>query len=1089
MAVTESHLQPVGELSGLTNLYLAVGLPLRNTEELTTLLQQIYDPSSPQYRHYLTPEQFTEMFGPTEEDYQDLIAFVKANGLTVSGTHPNRVVLDVKGAVTDIEKAFHVTMRVYQHPTESRTFYGPDVEPSLNLSAPVLHISGLDNYTLAHPRLHRSRRGQAQNATPKSGSGPDGSYMGKDFRAAYAPGVALTGSGQAVGLVEFDGYYANDITAYEATNGLSSVTLKNVLLDGFDGTPTTGPDSGNAEVALDIEMAISMAPGLSEVIVYEAGPTGTPDDVLSQMVSDNLAKQLSCSWGWGGGPDTTADQLFQQMAAQGQSFFNASGDSDAFVGDTSSEFPSDDPHITQVGGTTLTTTGPGGSYVSETVWNMGFVYSDRGFLGSSGGISTLYSIPSWQQGITMSSNQGSTTMRNVPDVAMVADNVSIVADNGQQETVVGTSCATPLWASFVALANQQAVANGQSTVGFINPAIYAIGQGANYSSDFHDITTGNNEWIASPNQFLAVTGYDLCTGWGAPNGSDLINALANPSGADLSVAMTGSPDPVVLDEDLTYTITVINNGPATATSVTVTDSLPATVTYVSTTSSQGTSSHVGGGVNCALGSLSANTTATVQIVVIPTVTGVITSIVTVSADQSDPNPANNTATVTTTVLAPAQLGVSPANYDFGTLTTGTTALATFVVTNTGGVTLTGTATSGGEPFAVLSGNSFSVPGSGSANVVVSFTPPSPVDFTGNVVFSSNGGNVTSSLTGMGTTNAPSDTTPPTLVVLSPTDYQVFTNAAITVTGLASDASGINGVTVNGAAASVAGTNWSAAFTLNSGTNTITVIATDDSANMNTATQVVHAVLNAMIPTNHPPQITAGLSVTNALLQVGSTAVVLVGEPIVFSVSATDVDGDSLEYQWVFGDGDRTNTTIGTVEHVYTNECGPYSASVTVSDGQASTNSDLTVAVACQMRITKLQVNLDFTKTNSDSCTLEGVFELPADYSFAGKTATLDVGGAEVSFTLPSKGGSAHNGQSTFSERTFNEENGLWTVKATLKKGSWQDAWAGQGLVNATIPSPGVFVQLQVILLIDNEAFVADQLLNYTAKAGKSGTAR
>jgi PKD repeat protein len=245
----------------------------------------------------------------------------------------------------------------------------------------------------------------------------------------------------------------------------------------------------------------------------------------------------------------------------------------------------------------------------------------------------------------------------------------------------------------------------------------------------------------------------------------------------------------------------------------------------------------------------------------------------------------------------------------------------------------------------------------------------------------------------------------------------------------------------------------------------------------------------MIPTNLPPQITAGLSVTNALLQVGSTAVVLVGEPIVFSVSATDVDGDSLQYQWVFGDGDRTNSTIGTVEHVYTNECGPYSASVTVSDGQASTNSDLTVAVACQMRITKLQVNLDFAKTNSDSCTLEGMFELPADYSFAGKPATLDVGGAEVSFTLPSKGGSAHNGQSTFSERTFNEENGLWTVKATLKKGSWQDAWAGQGLVNATIPSPGVFVQLQVILLIDNEAFVADQLLNYTAKAGKSGTAR
>ena len=509
MAVTELHLPPVSQLSGSTNLYLAIGLPLRNKEELNNVLQQIYNPASPDYRRYLTPEQFTERFGPTEQDYQTLIAFMQANGLTVSGTHPNRLVLDVKGAVTDIEKAFHVTMRVYNHPAKARTFYAPDVEPSLDLAVPVLHISGLDNYALPQPMVHQVAVDRVKNATPNSGSGPSGSYMGKDFRAAYAPGVTLTGSGQTVGLVEFDGYYANDITAYEATNGLSNVTLKNVLLDGFNGTPTTGPNSGNAEVALDIEMAISMAPGLSKVIVYEAGPNGTPNDVLSQMVSDNQAKQLSCSWGWGGGPDATADQLFQQMAAQGQSFFSASGDSDAFVGGTSSQFPSDDPYITLVGGTTLTITGAGGSYVSETVWNSGFVRTYRSYLGSSGGISTSYSIPNWQQGISMTANQGSTTMRNVPDVAMVADNVSIMADNGQQETVVGTSCAAPLWAGFIALANQQAVANGQSTVGLINSAIYAIGKGASYTTDLHDITTGNNEWSSSPTKFSAVTGYDL----------------------------------------------------------------------------------------------------------------------------------------------------------------------------------------------------------------------------------------------------------------------------------------------------------------------------------------------------------------------------------------------------------------------------------------------------------------------------------------------------------------------------------------------------------------------------------------------------
>ena len=526
-AVAELHLQPVGRVSGATNLYLAIGLPLRNQEELNNLLQQIYDPASPKYRRYLTPEQFAERFGPTEQDYEALIDFVKANGLTVTGRHPSRVLLDVKGSVANIEKILHLTMRVYQHPTEARTFYAPDVEPSLDLAVPVLNISGLNNYTVPHPKQFiRRPSSKAKNATPNAGSGPSGEYMGYDFRAAYLPGVTgLTGAGQVVGLVEFDGYYANDIATYEAQSGLPSVTLANVLLDEFNGIPTTGPNSGNGEVALDIEMAISMAPGLSKVIVYEAGPTGIPNDILSRMASDNKAKQLSCSWGWGGGPDPTADEFFQQMAAQGQSFFDASGDSDAFSGSTSEDFPSDDPYITQVGGTTLTTTGPGGNWVSETVWNEGNVGGGFGFVGSGGGISTSYSIPSYQQGVSMSANGGSRNMRNVPDVAMVADNIAFIADNGTQEAGTGTSFAAPLWAGFVALVNQQAAASGQPTVGQVNPALYAIGNGANYTSDFHDITTGDNTTRSSPSQFFAVAGYDLCTGWGTPNGGGLINAL------------------------------------------------------------------------------------------------------------------------------------------------------------------------------------------------------------------------------------------------------------------------------------------------------------------------------------------------------------------------------------------------------------------------------------------------------------------------------------------------------------------------------------------------------------------------------------
>jgi subtilase family serine protease len=128
----------------------------------------------------------------------------------------------------------------------------------------------------------------------------------------------------------------------------------------------------------------------------------------------------------------------------------------------------------------------------------------------------------------MTTNLGSTTLRNVPDVALTADNIFVIADNGTNYSVGGTSAAAPLWAGFTALINQQAALFGNPTVGFLNPAIYAIGKGPNYNLDFHDITTGNNTNKNVGNKYFAVPGYDLCTGWGTPNGANLINALAPP---------------------------------------------------------------------------------------------------------------------------------------------------------------------------------------------------------------------------------------------------------------------------------------------------------------------------------------------------------------------------------------------------------------------------------------------------------------------------------------------------------------------------------------------------------------------------------
>lgn len=570
-AVAKSAL--ISNLPGTNHLQLAIGLPLRNREALTNLLRDIYNPASANYHHYLTTEQFTEQFGPTIADFQALVAFARSNNLVMTNHyHANRMLLDVDGTVADIERAFNVHMGLFRHPTEERNYYAPTTEPSVPAGLAVADISGLNNYLLPRPNFKVQATNAASLAKPGFGSGPGGSYMGADFRAAYVPGVSLTGTGQTVGLLQFDGYYPSDIQEYERQNGLPNVPLVNVYLDGYNGAPT-GTD-GELEVALDIEMVVSMAPGASQIIVYEGGPFGTPNDILNRMATDNIAKQLSASWSWTGGPQSTTEQIFLEMAAQGQTFCHCSMDSDAYspgqVDDPNQTYaPASSPNILQVGGTTLSTSGPHGAWTSEKVWNWG---NDSG---SCGGVSTFYAIPTWQQGIDMTANHGSTQFRNIPDVAMCADNVYVI-DQGQGITGVGgTSCASPLWAAFTALVNQQAVANGQPPVGFMNPALYAIGQSPEYALAFHDITVGNNTNSTSPNLFYACPGYDLCTGLGTPSGINLINALAPPELVPVFTVLTnqivngngnGQIDPNECDSMF---FVIQNISPITATSVQV----------------------------------------------------------------------------------------------------------------------------------------------------------------------------------------------------------------------------------------------------------------------------------------------------------------------------------------------------------------------------------------------------------------------------------------------------------------------------------------------------------------------------------------
>ncbi len=415
--------------------------PLHDRDGLTNLVEHLYNPTNPNFRHYLTLAEFAARFAPKKEEYEAVAAFAQAQGLAVTRRHLNRMLLDVNGSVADIERAFHITLRVYPHPSEARTFFAPDTDPAVAADLPILHVSGLDNYSVPHPRgLTPLPSGPPRGPQPNAGSGPGGSFLGHDFRAAYLPGVSFTGAGQIVGLVEFDGYNNTDITNYEHLAGQTNVPLQNVLLNGYSGNA----GANNSEVALDIEMTVAMAPGLARVLVYEGVQ---PNDVLNQMAMDNQAKQLSSSWTWGSGDDPTTDQIFQEFAAQGQSFFQASGDDGAATGPI--DAPADSPYATVVGGTTLTTAGPGGAWVSETPWNL---HTSREI--TTGGSSTSYGIPTWQTGIDMSTNQGSTTARNIPDVVLVADNVWVIHSRGAAQAFNGTSCGAPLWGGIAALINE-----------------------------------------------------------------------------------------------------------------------------------------------------------------------------------------------------------------------------------------------------------------------------------------------------------------------------------------------------------------------------------------------------------------------------------------------------------------------------------------------------------------------------------------------------------------------------------------------------------------------------------------------------------
>ena len=522
-AVSAGTSQAVSSLSPSQVLSLDLVLPMGDEAGLDSFLEDVYDPSSSSYRHFLTPAQFTARFGPTQAQYDAVLKFAKKNGLTVTGGSLDGMEVQVKGPVSAVEAAFHVNLRNFQHPNEARTFYGPDREPTTTLPFSLWHVSGLDNYSIPHPLLvKKSDYAKAHGMSPDAvvthattGSGPSASFLGSDMRAAYYGGTALTGAGQNLGLFEYAGTDLADLNTYFKNIGQTNhvpVTLLSV-----DGTSTAcvytnaGGNCDDGEQTLDMTQAIGMAPGLSSLVNY-IGSTDTA--ILSAMTTHSpLPLTVGCSWGWTPVDPTTLDPYFKKMGAQGQTFFAASGDSSTWS-KRNEAWPADDAYVVSVGGTDLVTASAGGPWMSETAW-----------VDSGGGISPdKIAIPAWQQksGVINASNKGSTTYRNGPDVAANA-NFTFYTCSDQTACLAneygGTSFAAPMWAGMMALANQQLAAEGASPVGFLDPTIYAQNVTSAYAKDFHDITSGTS------GSYKAVNGYDLVTGWGSPM-PGLITALA-----------------------------------------------------------------------------------------------------------------------------------------------------------------------------------------------------------------------------------------------------------------------------------------------------------------------------------------------------------------------------------------------------------------------------------------------------------------------------------------------------------------------------------------------------------------------------------
>lgn len=501
-----AHSQRAADVDPNQQFSATVALKSRDEVGLNRFLAAVNDPKSSEYHHFLTPQQYRDRFAPTQADVDAVKDYLQRNGLTVAGVSDNRQSVDVTGNAEQIKSAFATTMGNYQDKANHQAFYANDQAPALPsaLASKVQGVLGLDNHTV--------RKTRGVTAKPESAKNPNGAngYEPKDLTSNYdIDGMKADGSGQTVGVWEFDGYNKDNIGQYGSKFNLGSPAPTTVSVDGAN--YDSKPGQGQVEVELDIEVVNGIAPK-ANVAVYEAPNSDAGELHMAQQIAkDKKISVLSISWG---ACEATRDKngmksmddAFKQVASEGIAIFSASGDdgsADCTRQNGSKadavDFPASDPYVTGVGGTNLKA-GSGG-YGSETGWT-----------GGGGGTSTVFDAPKYQKGVN--------GKRTVPDVSADADPASgyaIYSNDGSGQngwtSVGGTSAAAPLWAGWAADYGQTA----GTPLGSANEPLYKAG--ASGGKAFHDVTEGSN------GSFKAGPGYDQVTGLGTPDGNELLKAV------------------------------------------------------------------------------------------------------------------------------------------------------------------------------------------------------------------------------------------------------------------------------------------------------------------------------------------------------------------------------------------------------------------------------------------------------------------------------------------------------------------------------------------------------------------------------------